>query len=159
VSAVSTSTTREDAHIKETTVTFEEFNSIVGTGPADDSGISFDETTTLYKKEHCPQPNEDDVWKALLALRNACDLRTESGTVILFHALFEACKRVDRKDYKRHVVSAHREGVGFDVTILLAERILEVMREREPVQIFWDTRKDSLVDWDRQIAEKKRPRS
>jgi hypothetical protein len=83
-------------------MTFEEFDQACTcpsgcTCPAC-SGITFDETTKLWRKEHRPQPQEDVVWKALLALRDACDLRSELGTDILFHVLFEGGRRALRSD-------------------------------------------------------------
>jgi hypothetical protein len=78
-------------------------------------------------------------------------MRTELGTHVLFDALLEACKRVKRRQYNHCVKD------GLDVIIPLAKRILEAMREREPIQIYWAPDKASLVDWDRRVAEKKLP--
>jgi hypothetical protein len=144
---------RENAQNKENTVTIEEFNSIPCTCPAC-SGITFDEATKLWRKEHRPQPQEDVVWKALLALRDACDLRSELGTDILFHVLFEACKRLNHPNYQHIVLEEGDE--PFDLTIALADTIIEVMEEWGPVQRFSHPEKAWLLEWEREIAEQKR---
>ena len=86
------------------------------------------------REEHRPQPQEDEVWKAFHVLAKACDLKGESGTDHLFHVLFEACKRVKSRDYKRVVLTSHRDGLNYDVTFLMTDRVLEVMKEMDIVQ-------------------------
>jgi hypothetical protein len=86
------------------------------------------------EEEHRPEPNEAEIWKALYVLCKACDLRGESGTDHLLHVLLEACKRVKRQDYNRVVKRSYRDGLGFDVTYLIIDRIVEVMKEWDIVQ-------------------------
>jgi hypothetical protein len=87
-----------------------------------------------YVEEHRPAPKEDEIRNALLALMKACDLTGESGTDHLFHVLLEACKRVKSRDYRKIVLKSYRDGLCFDVTWLITERIMEVMTEWDIVQ-------------------------
>jgi hypothetical protein len=86
-----------------------------------------------------------EVQKALWALCAACDLHGESGTDIMFQVLHEACTRVKKKDYRRIVLKSYHDGLCFDVTLLIADRVLEVMEERQDVQISYSRAKPVLA--------------